>query len=83
MRLGGKACDKEEDWHSVNYNIVPEPMVKKGSTCLGQEIKGILFRAQYVHMYCISFKLSRHIRSGGQGPNEVGNSSNAAMGAGS
>ena len=79
MRLGGKACDQEEDWHNVNYNIVPEPMVQKGSTCLGQEIKGTLFRAQYIHMYCISSKLNRDIRSGGQVLDEVGNSSNAIM----
>ena len=80
MRLGGKACDREEDWYSiVDYNIVPGPMVPRGSTCVGQGIKGTLFRAQYIHMYCISSELSRDIRSGGQAPDEVGNSSNAIM----
>ena len=80
MRLGGKACDQEEDWYGiVNYNIVPGPMVQRRSTCLGQEIKGTLFRAQYIHMYCISSKLNRDIRSGGQVLDEVGNSSNAIM----
>ena len=54
-------------------------MVQRGSICLGQEIKGTLFCAQHIHMYCISFMLSRDIRSGGQAPDEVGNSSNAIM----
>ena len=80
MRLGEKACDQEEDWYSiVNYNIVPGPMVQRGSTCLGQENKRTLFHVQYIHMYCISSKLNRDIRLGGQAHDEVGNSSNAIM----
>ena len=50
MRLGGEACDQEEDGCSIIHsNIVPGPMVQRGSTCSGEKIKETPFHAAQDH----------------------------------